>query len=152
MGDISVFVHGFKFNLRVGGIIGHGDEILLCRMKSRDWWFLPGGRIKANESSLAALERELTEEIGEGFRVVKPVLCAENFFEVEGTPFHEVCFFYEVRWLKEKITKHLEKDDEVFEWVPRSGIAAFNLKPVIIKDYIAAGRDSIELVIHRDRA
>ncbi len=67
MSDITIDVNGYCINLRVAGIVRLDDQILVCRMIDRDWWFLPGGRIKANESSLQALQRELCEEIGNQF-------------------------------------------------------------------------------------
>jgi ADP-ribose pyrophosphatase YjhB (NUDIX family) len=148
--DISLFINGFKFNLRVGAVVTHGDRILLCNIKGRDYWFLPGGRIKTNESSLDAIERELFEELGEGYRVVRPLVCAENFFENDATLFHEICFFYEVQWLCDRITKHREKDYEIFEWVEMKDMAKYNLKPEVIKNYILEKRNGTELVIQRD--
>ena len=91
MTDITVNVNGYCVSLRVGAIVTHGDEVLLCRMSDQDWWFLPGGRIKTNESSLMALTRELCEELGHRFRVVRPVVCSENFSALAGLSFHEVC-------------------------------------------------------------
>ena len=63
MNDIAINVNGYLVNLRVGAIVSRGDDVLVCRMKDKNWWFLPGGRIKTNESSLTALQRELAEEI-----------------------------------------------------------------------------------------
>jgi ADP-ribose pyrophosphatase YjhB (NUDIX family) len=148
--DISLFINGFKFNLRVGAVVTHDDRILLCNIRGRDYWFLPGGRIKTNESSLDAIERELSEEIGEGYRVMRPLVCAENFFENDATLFHEICFFYEVKWLRDRITKHREKDNEIFEWVETKYLGNYNLKPEIIKNYIVDKRESTEIVIQRD--
>ncbi|WNV04128.1 NUDIX domain-containing protein [Candidatus Methylospira mobilis] len=74
-------------------------------MTDENWWFLPGGRIKTNESSLMAIKRELCEEIGDSFHVLRPAVCSENFFEHDGQYFHEVCIYYEVQWLEDENIK-----------------------------------------------
>ena len=150
MSDITVNVNGYRVNLRVGAVVARVDEILLCRMRDQAWWFLPGGRIKTNESSLAALNRELSEEIGDGFRVIRPAVCAENFFCLDGQDFHEICFFYEVEWIGGRILQQQPSNREVFDWVSRPNVSGVDLKPDFIKEYIANPRSSFELVIHRD--
>ena len=52
-----------------------------------------------------ALERELSEEIGDCFRVVRPAVVAENFFDLDGISFHERCTFYDVDFIDDKGTK-----------------------------------------------
>lgn len=43
----------------------HGDRLLLVRVRDRDCWELPGGRVEPEESARAAAVRELWEETGE---------------------------------------------------------------------------------------
>jgi 8-oxo-dGTP pyrophosphatase MutT (NUDIX family) len=102
MSDITFSIDGYHVNLRVAAIVCQQDQILICRVPDKDWWFLPGGRIKASESSLIALKRELCEEIGDNFHIARPSVCSENFFELDGRCFHEVCTYYEVQWLGTK--------------------------------------------------
>ena len=151
MSDISVNLNGYRVNLRVGAVVlAPSDYVLLCRMKDQDWWFLPGGRIKTNESSLMALERELCEEVGGPFRVVRPIVCAENFFKLDGVCFHELCTFYEVEWLGTKVLEQQDNASEVFEWVSRKDMLDFDVKPAFIKEYIVNPAQNLKLVIHRD--
>jgi ADP-ribose pyrophosphatase YjhB (NUDIX family) len=54
----------WRFNYRVGGVIVRDGHVLLMRMGSENFWFVPGGRIEAAEPTKAALEREVAEELG----------------------------------------------------------------------------------------
>ena len=152
MTDISVDVRGYRFNLRVGAVVTRGDEVLLCRAWDEDWWFLPGGRIKINENSLEALKRELAEEIGSDFRIIRPLVCCENFFDLDGEAFHEICIFYEVEWTGGQVLHQQEVQDvvEVRCWMSRHDLLDVDLRPSFIKEYIARPRSSLELVINRE--
>ena len=150
MSDITVNVGGYRVNLRVGAIVCQGDKVLVCRMRDKNWWFLPGGRIKTNESSLVALKRELSEEIGESFHIVRPAICSENFFELDGHSFHEVCTYYEVQWLGTENLEQQENANEVFDWIARKDVSNIDLKPAFIKRHLVNPSPNLELVIHRD--
>lgn len=152
MTDISVDLNGYRVNLRVGAIVTRGADVLLCRLPDQNWWFLPGGRIKTNESSSDALQRELTEEIGAGFKVIRPVITAENFFHLDGIDFHEICTFYEVEWTTGVIRREGKSGGEIFEWMPREKFCDIVLKPEFIKDSILNPKSGFELVIHRTNA
>jgi ADP-ribose pyrophosphatase YjhB (NUDIX family) len=154
MTDITFDLDDQRFNLRVAAIVTRGDEVLLCRVWDEDWWFLPGGRIKTNETSLEALDRELTEEIGRDFRVVRPLVCSENFFDLDGRSFHEICTFYEVEWTggpvqQRQVTQGVA---EVRCWMPRHDLLAVDLRPSFIKEHIVRPKPGLELVIHRENA
>ncbi|QDT99389.1 NUDIX hydrolase [Gimesia aquarii] len=150
MSDISVDLNGYRINLRVAAIVTRGADVLLCRFRGQDWWFLPGGRIKTNEDSHSALRRELTEEIGVGFEVIRPAVIVENFFDLDGTHFHEICTIYEVEWISDEIHSKEKSSSEIFEWIPRNGVSDINLKPDLIKKYIIKPNAHFELVIHRE--
>jgi 8-oxo-dGTP diphosphatase len=52
--------------IRVSAMLRWRGRILLCRHEKRggDVWLLPGGGVKAGESLIVALARELAEEVG----------------------------------------------------------------------------------------
>jgi len=54
----------WRFNYRVGGVIVRDGHVLLMRIDSEKFWFVPGGRIEAAEPAKAALERVVEEELG----------------------------------------------------------------------------------------
>ncbi len=150
MTDITVDLNGYRVNLRVGAIVTRGADVLLCRLRNQNWWYLPGGRVKTNEDSLAAIQRELSEEIGAGFNVIRPVITAENFFKFEGRHFHEISIYYEVAWSAGEFHSTERGNDELFEWIPRESLCDVVLKPDFIKEHILNPGPGIELIIHRD--
>jgi ADP-ribose pyrophosphatase YjhB (NUDIX family) len=150
MSDISINLGGYRINLRVGAVIRLGGAVLTCRLKGQSWRFLPGGRVKAGESSLEALDRELREEIGEGFRILRPAISSENFFDLDGVRFHELCTYYDAEWLGEPDMSLRSNSRESFEWIPIGEIPAMNLKPSFLEEHILHPNKNLKLTIHRD--
>lgn len=64
--NLDYEINNNRFNARVSAIIYNYDKtkILLFKMKDRDFYRLPGGRIELNEDSLSAIKREIIEELG----------------------------------------------------------------------------------------
>jgi ADP-ribose pyrophosphatase YjhB (NUDIX family) len=151
MTDISLDLNEYRVNLRVAAIVRRGEDVLLCRPPDdEDWWFLPGGRIKVNEDSLTAVQRELTEEIGPGFEVRKPTAIVENFFDLEERRFHEICTVYEVTWHGGLIAATVEDVQEVFGWFSLAELSDVVLKPDLIKQRILNPRAELELIVNRE--
>jgi 8-oxo-dGTP diphosphatase len=57
---------GIEPRIRVSAILRWQNRILLCRHEKgeRSYWLLPGGGVNSGESLVAALHRELREEVG----------------------------------------------------------------------------------------
>ncbi len=53
-----------SFHYIVRGVIRDGKHVLLCKQRTGDYTFLPGGHVEFGESATVALLRELHEEIG----------------------------------------------------------------------------------------
>ena len=96
------------------GICLREGQILLCRNRGADYWYLPGGHVEPGESAERALRREFLEETGKAVGVGRLVLVHENRFVQKGKSRHEYSFVFEVR-APERIKareKHLE-----FRWM-----------------------------------
>ncbi len=150
MTDIAIELGGFVVNLRVAAILSCEDRVLVFEERTGNWYYLPGGRIKAGETSKEALERELREELGDGFEIRRPIVCAENFFGLAGHRFHEFCTFYEVDWLGELPTSQREGTGEAMLWVPRTEVMSVDVRPALIKEFIHHPRSHLELVLNRE--
>jgi ADP-ribose pyrophosphatase YjhB (NUDIX family) len=150
MTDITLDLYNYRVNLRVAAIVRREDEVLLARPLGDDWLYLPGGRIKVNEDSLTAVHRELTEEIGPDFEVLRPVIAAENFFELDGQNFHEISTYYEVAWHGAEIAGTEETPLEEFIWYPLAELSDLIIKPDFVKPRILEPRAALELIVHRE--
>ena len=64
-----MFTHdGLTFMYRVGGIAIHDGRVLVEQAVRKGFCFLPGGRVEFGENAIAALQREIREELGEQAR------------------------------------------------------------------------------------
>jgi ADP-ribose pyrophosphatase YjhB (NUDIX family) len=151
MSDVCVLIGDTKLNLRVGALIVHDSCILICRLPEAAWGFVPGGRVKANETSVAAIHRELNEEIGPSFRVRNARVVSENFFVHEGVRFHELCTYYVVEWFGSGGFTKMEGAAEEFEWLRSEDLEGFDLKPTFLKRIFRELDSPLELVIHGDK-
>jgi ADP-ribose pyrophosphatase YjhB (NUDIX family) len=93
---ITFSAGSWRFNYRVGAVVVRDDHVLLMRMGSNDFWFVPGGRIEAGEPAKLALEREVTEELGVACQIERLLWTSENFFRTNETLYHEVALYFAV--------------------------------------------------------
>lgn len=96
--DLSVMIDDVKLNVRVGAIIRYKGKILVEKNKTVDFGVIPGGRVKALESTKDALVREVKEEIGVDLTnfETEVVSSIENFFEFDGKKYHELYYVYKI--------------------------------------------------------
>lgn len=85
------------FNYRVGAIIPNGTKVLMAHDKKHDQYYTIGGRAHFGETSGQAMLREIFEEIGIKAELDRLAFVNENFFVVDGTPFHELAFYWLVK-------------------------------------------------------
>ena len=103
--DISLKVGEYMLNYRVAALIKNKNKILTHHTIGKDHFTLPGGRVKAGESSITALRREIKEEMGFDIEYVRPVSLIENFFEMKNNNYHELLFTHEVKFKNEELYK-----------------------------------------------
>jgi len=84
---------------KVVGVFRNGNRILVCEdydsVKKESFCYAPGGRIEFDELSLAALRREMAEELATEIENPRLLGVVENLFTYEGKRGHEIVFVYE---------------------------------------------------------
>jgi ADP-ribose pyrophosphatase YjhB (NUDIX family) len=83
-----------RFYFRVAAVILNGERLLLHRADYEDFWSLPGGRVEILERADETIVRELREELEVEARIERLLWVVENFFEFQGTSYHELGFYY----------------------------------------------------------
>ena len=121
----------------VRGLLTHGEEVILCRVKNANSYFLPGGHIENGESARAALLRELREEIGNhDYKITSFVGVCENIFPLEeGVLQHEINIIFKV-----DMTRGAEvntKEDHIeFVSVAKEDLKNYKILPATLKEGI----------------
>ena len=140
-----------RFNARVSAIIYNKDktQILLFKMRDRDFYMLPGGRIEMNEDSLSAIKREISEELDFD---LKFTLCSiqENFLKLENINIMQYCFCYKAIYDgKINDEKFVCKDNnsQVFEWIDLNDLSNIIIKPSSTSKLIKDDRNDIKHII-----
>ena len=94
--DISFIDGNEKFNYRVCAVILDEGRILAMRDERSPYYYLPGGRVKMQETAQAAVLREIAEELGIEARIERPLWLSQSFFteDVDGLSYHELCIYF----------------------------------------------------------
>ena len=147
--DISIDINNFNFNLRVCAIIYNKDKtkILINGMTGRNFYILPGGRVKLGEDSESAIEREIREELGWKLKY-KFKYFSENFLNSVDKNAHQICVCYETIYdgdIADSI-KGLDSDFNTYYWMDINNINKYNIKPKLSLDNI----DNVRLVTYEN--
>jgi ADP-ribose pyrophosphatase YjhB (NUDIX family) len=101
---------GARFNLRAAGLAQREGHVLVNRLSSEPFCYLPGGRVELGETAAEALARELREELSLALTTGRLVFVVESFFRIGEIPFHEIAHY------------HLIDLPEVFPFDPGGGV------------------------------
>lgn len=148
-----------KFNFRVGGVLLSPDQkkILIHRKSDFNFYLLPGGRVEMLEDTKSSIIREIEEEINVSVEVDRLLYILENFFELNGTVYHEISFNYLLKTEDENIfTKEgefsgVEGDEYKFKWVCRDSLEDYNFKPDFVVDLLKQLPEEVVHIIKDER-
>ena len=151
--DISFKTPSGRFNYRVSAVILRDNCLLTMRDNAYSYSYLPGGRVKMNESSVFAMQRELQEELHADLPVLRPLWVCEDFFTEEDTleRFHEICIYYLVdgEALPRGDFSYPEGDRlNRFTWTPLAELAQLHLYPDFIKEKVFQLPEDAKMIVH----
>lgn len=95
-----------------GLIVVHEDKLLLAYSKNKQAWYLPGGKIDSGETSQAAIQREIHEELDLILNEARlSYLChisAPAYGKAKNIMMEQDCFLYDLQ--QDKISANHEID------------------------------------------
>ncbi len=152
MSDISRQIGNYIFNYRAAAIIEHRQKILLVTVPNIDFWFLPGGRVQSGESTVAALLREMQEELNLRVTVGPLRWVIENFFTMKGLKFHELGFYFSVPLPLHpgdvaQDTFYRQVEQQHFHWFSLDQIQSLDVRPALLKTKLLQPPAAFEHVI-----
>lgn len=140
--DIKIKTEDLKFKFRVSAIIINNDKLLVNKY-GEDSYCLPGGYVKLGEKSEEAIIREIKEETGIDFRVIRLAGITENFFEnLRHEKTHGIDFYYYLEANNkdlDKLDMNYVEDGNInhhYSWISLNKIEEYNILPSIIKSHI----------------
>lgn len=145
-----------KFNFRVAGVAIHNNKILIHMYEGFDFWALPGGRAELQETTIETIKREMKEELNEDITVDRLLWCCESFYEHENKDFHEICFYYLLKFNDDSPLLNIEDEFETreldnsklkFKWVAIDELDDLKLYPSFIKKKVNELDNHIEHII-----
>lgn len=151
--DITIDVGDYKLNVRSAGVMIHNGKILTHRNVNSDHYALIGGRVEIGESSAETIKREIKEELGKDIEIIGYISTIENFFELEGSKYHEIMFVYKIEFINEEdkkieyTIKNIEgKDYLQYEWIELDRIDGYPLLPKAVKDILKENKFPIHKI------
>lgn len=144
-----------NFNYRVCAIVLKGRNVLITRKKDQPYYYFPGGRVKMYETAEDALLRELEEELGTDFCILRPLWLIQSFYteSVHDINYHEICLcflvnlsegsdlLYQQRFWKEENGKEYE-----YCWCTFDQLKDYLVHPRVLKEKLDNLPESIELI------
>lgn len=96
MTDLTFRTKDGTFNYRACAVMIHDSKILAMRDSDVSHYYLPGGRVRINETAENALLRELKEELDITAEIIRPLWLAQGFFRLDngGEQYHELALYF----------------------------------------------------------
>ena len=144
-----------NFNYRVAGVASHNGRLLAMKEEGISHYYLPGGRVKLNESAEAALKREFVEELCLPVKIKRPLWLVESFFVLEGKneKFHELCLYYlvDLPWEELPASDRWEQPDSdgtphLYYWLAPEEVRGARLYPVCLQECFPDLPEQLEIV------
>jgi ADP-ribose pyrophosphatase YjhB (NUDIX family) len=148
-----------KFKFRIAGLILHQGQVLLTRDNDGPYYYLPGGKLRMNETSIETIVREMQEEIHETVKVKRLLWVVENFFQEQRNRafYHEFSLYYLLsipetsKILEQPISTFYEANQVKIEmkWVPLNELEKLPVFPEFLKERVFTLPQTPEHIIIR---
>lgn len=113
-------------------VIRRAGRLLLARLRTESWSFLPGGHVEPGERVEGALVRELAEELGTQATITGFVGVVEHGYVEGGIARHELNLVFEVAITE---TAPVSREDHLeFHWLPLDQLADAEVRPGPLRD------------------
>lgn len=144
--DIDFKEGEHRFLLRCSAVITNREKtkVILFKVKGRDVYMLPGGRVNYLEDSHKAIKREMEEELG--ITSDYKLLCVEENFLLE-KKVQNIEFIYHTVVDDIEEIKGVEDKNQEFVLINIDKINNYDLKPVFLKELIKNVNN--DTVIHK---
>lgn len=151
MNDLNYKTEDFQFFARVSALIVDKAEqkVLLFNVEGREFYMLPGGKIKQLEESKDAIKREIKEEIGWDDLEYNFLGISEEFVEAKGTKNHQISLLYKAVYkdvIKETEFNGLDGTWSNFKWVDIKDIENYKIYPKNVKTILNNLNDKYHIV------
>lgn len=116
-------------------VIRHRGKILLCRMKSKGHYFLPGGHVEFGEDIREALKREIKEELNASVQALRFIGVGENVYRDGKKIHHEVNIVFSGKF--DRILHKAMEDHIEFFWIDQKQLLKLSALPKFLIKNIA---------------
>ena len=146
------------FNCRSVGICIKQNKILLSKAKGDDYWTFLGGKPLFNETTENAVIRKYQEETGFTLQVNRLLSVTENFFEMNGSQWHEFIFFYLLEDKNDFIKVSeigqpiLDNKNAVYQWFDIDDFMNMDIRPSCAKNIVKDMPQQIIHLVNTDKA
>lgn len=141
--DLTIDIEDYILNIRAACVIKHNNKVLLHKSDDKNHYCLIGGRVELGEDSENTIRREIKEELGKEIEIRGYISTIENFFEFEGSKYHEYMFVYDAEFrdnkdkLLEETLRNIEGNNYLkYYWIDLKEIENIDIKPKVIKDIL----------------
>lgn len=158
--DLEINDGNSKLKVRANGVIVHDNKVLMCKIKTNEFWCCPGGHIHLNEDSKHAVLREIKEEVELDFDDAELIMMMESFFvSKKGKHFHELGFYYLMQGdIPENKLQDWEVDENdegkivhlIFKWFDIQNLDDIDIRPGNLKQILKDKDYNLKHVIRND--
>ena len=143
-----------RFNYRVGAIILNKTKLLMAYNRNHKQYYTVGGRVNMHETSEEAVVREIYEETGVKAETDRLGFVQENFFKIDGVPYHELSLFYYIKPFDYALINYdsikCDGDTEELRWVDLNDLPDSEFYPEFFKTEILNPSNTLKHFINKE--